>query len=98
MEIKDFEQFEKKLKTFTGFMSEPQIKYFDSGAIKTTFSIPLKKNKEDKPIYLNCLCWGKMAEKVAEYEKGFLVSVQGYFEENEKDGKKYLNFVVLFIG
>lgn len=96
--MEKFSAFEKQLKTFTGFMSESQIKYFESGAIKTTFSIPLKKNKEDKPIYLNCLCWGKMAERVALYEKGSLVSVQGYFEENEKDGKKYLNFVVLFIG
>ena len=96
METKEFEQYERQLKTFSGFITEPQIQYYNSGAIRTTFAISLKKNKEDKPLFLNCVAWSKLAEKIAEYPKGANLTVSGYFKEDENNGKKYISFVVLF--
>ena len=91
--MEKFEAHELHLKWFAGYMNKPEIKYLESGSIKTTFSIPLKKKKEDEPVWLNCVAWGKLAEHVAEFEKGSFVTVGGYFEEREYDGKKYLDFV-----
>lgn len=94
--MEKYEKFEKQMKTFTGYMGQPEIKYFESGAIRTTFSIPLKENKDDEPTWLNCQVWGKLAEKFAEYPKSTLVTVQGYFktEKNQDGTKEYLKFVV----
>lgn len=92
--MEKFDALELKLKWFAGYMNAPEIKYLESGSCKTTFSIPLKKKKDDEPIWLNCQAWGKLAEKIAEYPKGSFVTVGGYFEEREYNGKTYLDFVV----
>lgn len=99
-EIKDYEQFEKKLSEFIGYIGQPELKYFESGAIKCTFAIPLKKKKEDTPVWLNCVSWGHLAEEIAsKAPKGTLMTVRGYFKEEEgKDGKKYLTFTVCNAG
>lgn len=94
--VEEFEKFEQNYKCFSGFISDkPSINYSESGKIKTKFSIPLKKNKDDEPVWLNCEVWGKLAEKVADgFDKGDEIVVYGYFKETEYNGKTYLNFVV----
>lgn len=89
-----FNEFELRLKWFSGYMSEPNITYFEKGSCKTSFSIPLKKQKDDEAVWLNCLAWGSLAEKIAEFKKGTLVTVGGYFTEREYNDKKYLDFNV----
>ncbi len=96
----EFEELKANLDMFCGFLSnDPEIRYFESGKCKATFSIPLKKNKEDEAKWLNCECWGTLAEKVGELKKGTEVLVFGNFKEDkykDKDGneKTKITFVV----
>lgn len=85
--MKQFEKFKQKLDIFGGYITEPDIKYFESGKCRTTFAIPLKEKKEDTPIFLNCECWGKLAEKAATLNKGDEVLVIGYLKETEYESK-----------
>lgn len=95
--MEKFKDFEKNYKTFTGWlMRDPEIKYFESSKVCCQFTIPLKKNKDDEPIYLNCETWNPiLSETISErYLKGAEITVMGYFIENEYNGKKYLKFNV----
>ena len=94
MAEKDFEKFEQNLKWFSGYITEPTITYTEAGKCKTSFSIPLKKNKDDTTLWLNGITWGDMAEQVSEYKKGTLVLVGGNFSEREYKEKTYLDFNV----
>ena len=85
--MEKFKQFEQNLQVFNGFITQPDVKYFENGKCKCTFAIPLKKNKEDEAIWLNCECWGKNAEKVGELKKGDEVLVFGYLKEIEYEAK-----------
>ena len=89
--MKEFEQFEEKV--FSGFISDPEIKYLDSGSNVTKFAIPLKKNKDDEPIWLNCELWNKdtFAE---EHRKGDFVTVTGSFKQETYQEKTYTKFKV----
>lgn len=95
-----FEELQAKLKIFNGYLSaDAEIKYFESGKCKTSFSIPLKENKEDEAKWLNCECWGRIAEKCSEFKKGDEVIVLGFFKEVEYENKdkekvKKIMFVV----
>lgn len=99
--MEKFKQFELDLKFFSGWLSaDPEIKYFEKNAnCKCTFAIPLKKSKDDKNVtWLNCLCWNKLAEKIAEeYKKGDEICIGGVFNINEYNGKQYINFNVKVI-
>lgn len=60
----------------------PEIKYFESGTVKATFSVAVneynKEKKEEKVHWLPCEIWGKQAEFIAEYGKsGSRVAVEG---------------------
>jgi len=90
-----FNDFELNLKWFSGYITEPNIQYFEGGSCKTTFSIPLKNNKEYEPLWLNCIAWGKDAEKISELEKGTYLIVGGKFEKHDYNGKEYLNFKII---
>lgn len=69
--------------TITGRMTrDPEIKYFESGSCKTSFSIANNKwsKKDEKEIasFFNCEVWGKHGQYVAEYgRKGAQVMVTG---------------------
>lgn len=90
-----FEQFRQNLEWFSGRITEVKIDFFESGKCKATFAIPLKKNKDDEAIFLNCVLWNKKAEEFAEkYKKGDEVCIGGYFTENEYNNKKYVTFNV----
>lgn len=92
--MEKFKEHELQLKWFAGYMNAPEIKYFEQGTVKTTFSIPLKKKKDDEPVWLNCQAWGSLAETLGEKPKGTNIIVGGYFEEREYNGKTYLDFIV----
>ena len=93
-----FSKYKKIYDIFTGILAEdPELKYFDSGKVKCTFSIPLKdyNNKETKAAWLNCECWSKKAEMMAtNFFKGDEITVFGYFQEREYQGKRYVTFNV----
>lgn len=68
---------------------DPEMRYFDSGKMKTSFSIAVKRTKEITD-WINIECWGKTAEIAAEYlRKGNKVGIDGslFFDSYEKDGK-----------
>ena len=61
---------------------DPEIKYFESGKSKTTFSIAVDrwnpKTKQREADWFNIQMWDKKAESAAEWiKKGALVSVEG---------------------
>ena len=61
---------------------DPEIKYFESGKSKTTFSIAVDrwnaKTKQREPDWFNIQLWDKKAESAAEWiKKGALISVEG---------------------
>lgn len=86
--MEQFEQFKQNLDVFNGYLSaDADIRYFESGKCKTTFSIPLKP-KEGDAVWLNCECWGRTAEKCAELKKGDEILVFGYFKESEYKNKE----------
>jgi len=61
---------------------DPEIKYFESGKSKTTFSIAVDrwnpKTKQREADWFKIQLWDKKAESAAEWvKKGSLVSVEG---------------------
>lgn len=97
--MEKYEQFKLNLDIFGGYITQPELRFFESGKCKCTFAIPLKKNKDDEAIFLNCECWGKLAEKVGEFKKGDEVLAFGNLKEDtykDKEGKhkKKIVFVV----
>lgn len=61
---------------------DPEIKYFESGKVKTTFSLAVgrwdSKTKTEVTDWFNIDVWDKQAEFAGEYiKKGRLVAVDG---------------------
>jgi len=61
---------------------DPEIKYFESGKSKTTFSIAVDrwnpKTKAREADWFNIQLWDKKAESAAEWiKKGSMVSIEG---------------------
>lgn len=61
---------------------DPEIKYFESGKVKTTFSLAVNrwdaKTKAEVTDWFNIEVWDKQAEFSGEYvKKGRLVAVDG---------------------
>lgn len=82
---------------------DPEIKYFESGTVKTTFSIASSRwdsqNKKEVTDWYNIECWSKLAEIVAEhFKKGNQIIVDGEFKKETykgKDGKEKTNYKVI---
>lgn len=76
---------------FTGNMGkDPEMKYVGDGKAVTKFSIAV--NNRDETLWLNLVCWERLAETVNEYgKKGRKVLVQGRLKDSsyEKDGVKH---------
>lgn len=69
---------------------DPEMKIFDSGSQKTSFSIAVRRNK-DKTDWINIECWGKTAELAAEHlRKGNNVGIDGSLciDSYEKNGNQ----------
>lgn len=67
---------------------DPEIKYFESGKVKTTFSLAVNrwdsKTKAEVTDWFNVDVWDKQAEFAGEYvKKGRLVAVDGRIAVNK---------------
>lgn len=67
---------------------DPEIKYFESGKVKTTFSLAVNrwdaKTKSEVTDWFNIEVWDKQAEFSGEYvKKGRLVAVDGRISMNK---------------
>jgi len=57
---------------------DPELVVTSEGKPYTKFSIAIDQGKSDKPLWLNVICWDKLAEIVEKYaRKGMQVFVQG---------------------
>lgn len=61
---------------------DPEVKYFESGKVKTTFSVAVSrwdyKSKAETTDWFNIELWDKTAEVAGEYvKKGSLVCLDG---------------------
>ena len=66
---------------------DPEIKYFESGKVKTYFSLAVSrwdfKTKEEVTDWFSVSVWDKLAESVGEhFKKGKAVVVQGELKQN----------------
>lgn len=67
---------------------DPEIKYFESGKVKTSFSLAVNrwdpKTKSEIADWFNIEVWDKQAEFAGEYvKKGRLVAVDGRISINK---------------
>ena len=82
---------------------DAEIKYFESGKIRTTFSIAVNrwdsKTKSEVTDWFNIDVWDKQAEFAGEYvKKGRLVAVDGRIQTNKwKDasGEEKERFIIV---
>jgi single-strand DNA-binding protein len=61
---------------------DPEIKYFESGKVKTNFSVAVNiwnsATKKEEAHWFSVDLWDKLAERASEYiKKGMLVSIEG---------------------
>lgn len=89
-------KFAQKLVTFEGWISSVEFVVKDDGSCYSKFSVPFKQNKDDEPEWMNCYIYSSLlADRFStDCKKGSRVWLQGIFKETERDGKKYLNFIV----
>ena len=81
---------------------DPEIKYFESGKVKTTFSVAVSrwdyKTKEETTDWFNLELWDKTAEVAGEYvKKGTQVCVDGRLSVskwNGSDGEQRERFFI----
>ncbi len=70
---------------------DPEMKYFESGKVKTTFSVAVNrwnsKTKEEATDWFNIEVWDKQAEIAGEWvKKGRLVGVEGRLSSSKWKG------------
>ena len=81
---------------------EPEMKYFSTGKVKTTFSIAVdgydSAKKEKVTEWHNIECWEKLAENVGEhFKKGASVIVDGEYKSStykNKEGEEVTRYFV----
>ncbi len=70
---------------------DPEMKYFESGKVKTTFSVAVSrwdsKTKGEVTDWFNVELWDKSAEIAGEYvKKGRLVGIDGRLDSSKWTG------------
>lgn len=81
---------------------DPEMKYFESGKVKTTFSVAVNRwnsaAKKEIADWFYIELWDKLAERAGEYiKKGRLISVEGRLDISswtDKEGNKRENFFI----
>ena len=66
--------------------ADPDIKYFESGKVKTAFNIAVSRwaSGGEKTDWFRVELWDKKAETAGEYvKKGALIAVDGKFDLNQ---------------
>lgn len=58
---------------------DPEMRYFESGRVKTTFSVAVNRpTKEKETDWFDIEIWGRQAEIAGEYvRKGSLIGIEG---------------------
>lgn len=80
---------------------DPEMKYFESGSVKTTMSIAVNRRQKDqeKTDWFRIELWGRNAEIAGEYvRKGSLIGIEGKLEFNhwtDSDGNKRVTNYIL---
>ena len=72
---------------------DPDLRYVQSGTAVTRFTLAVDRQfKKDETDFLNCVCFGKTAENIANHlQKGRLVGVEGSIQTGsyeKSDGTK----------
>ena len=64
---------------------DPEMRYFESGRVKTTFSVAVNRpTKEKETDWFDIEIWGRQAEVAGEYvRKGSLIGVEGRLDFNK---------------
>lgn len=80
--------------TFIGRLGrDPEMSYTPTGKPVTKFSIAVDQGKEQKPMWLNIVCWNELAERMNQFlYKGAPTFVQGRlqvrsYEDKQKIGR-----------
>lgn len=80
--------------TFIGRLGrDPEMSYTPTGKPVTKFSIAVDQGKEQKPMWLNIVCWNELAERMNQFlYKGAPAFVQGRlqvrsYEDKQKIGR-----------
>lgn len=79
-----------------GFLAkDPETKYFETGRVKTSFSIPESKGKDYPTMWRNIEAWGSVAEAMDGLFKGDMVKITGYTKVDSytKDGNEIIKDV-----
>ena len=73
------EQYINKIDLVGRVGQEPEIKYFDSGAVKASVTLAVKPPyKSETPMWWDLELWGKQAEVAASYtHKGSTIGISG---------------------
>lgn len=81
---------------------DPEVKYFESGKVKTTFSVASNRwdpmTKSEVPDWFSIEVWDKLAEFAGEYiKKGRMVGVEGRLNIsrwNAPDGERVEKYFI----
>ena len=78
---------------------DPEMRYFESGRVKTTFSMAVNRpTKEKETDWFDIEIWGRQAEIAGEYvRKGSLIGIEGRLDFNrwtDDSGNKNIKPVI----
>lgn len=78
---------------------DPEMRYFESGRVKTSFSLAVNRpTKEKETDWFDIELWGRQAEVAGEYvRKGSLIAIEGRLDFNRwtgDDGVKHVKPIV----
>lgn len=81
---------------------DPELRRTGSGKAVTSFNLAVERNfksDEQEADFINCVCWGKVAENTERYcSKGSMVSIDGRIQtrnyDNSQGQKVYVTEVI----
>jgi single-strand DNA-binding protein len=77
---------------------DPEMSYTPTGKPVTKFSLAVDQGKDQKPLWLNIVCWNELAERMNMYlSKGLLVFVQGRLVQRSYQDKNKVERVAIEI-
>src|SRR6266851_6361310 len=81
--------------TFIGRLGrDPEMNYTPTGKPNTKFSLAVDQGKEQKPMWLNIVCWNELAERMNTFlYKGAPVFVQGRLQLRSYEDKNKIERV-----
>ncbi len=68
--------------------------FYNNDKVVTVANFSLVKKYGRGKEYINCAYYNDDMRDIEDFYKGDLIYVYGYFNEKEKDGKVYKNFIV----